>query len=627
VPESLRGRLALTYSAVILLIAIALGAAMVVSSRDTYTERLADELTAEARLAAAAIGPSLASGADASTVDAQVKRLGASIEGRLTVIAADGRVLADSRDDPAVLPNQAANPESRRLLEGAGSDTPSVVETDSTLSVAVRIPDAPGDVVRVTSPLSEVDAAVARVRRDVIGLAMIGGALAAAVAFLVARRIAGPIDALRRHAVEVSSGRLDVVATPVAPRELADLARSFNAMTARIRELVIESERSRSRLAAIFDNLTDGVVIVDEQGTVLGLNGAATTMLGTNPVWAVGHPLVVVARDHDLVELMRQAFAADQTRTATIEYARGDRVIEAAAQPVAGVDDRFGIVVLHDVTSLRRLESVRREFVANVSHELRTPLASIRAVVETLEAGAIDDPAVAGDFLGRIIGEVDRLTSLVEDLLDLARLESGRLALKVEPVAPVDLVTRGAERLRPQIERARLQLVIEAPADLPLVLADRGRIEQVLLNLIHNAIKFTPAGGTITVAATVDGDALRVSVHDTGVGIPESELPRIFERFYKADRARRSEGTGLGLAIAKHIVQAHRGTIHATSAPGQGSCFFFTLPLATPRAIERPPSTNNVAASTRSGEPPGAVAPTDAQTEDRARLADRRRGR
>jgi two-component system, OmpR family, phosphate regulon sensor histidine kinase PhoR len=627
VPESLRGRLALTYSAVILLIAIALGAAMVVSSRDTYTERLADELTAEARLAAAAIGPLLASGADASTVDAQVKRLGASIEGRLTVIAADGRVLADSRDDPTVLPNQAANPESRRLLEGAGSDTPSVVETDSTLSVAVRIPDAPGDVVRVTSPLSEVDAAVARVRRDVIGLAMIGGALAAAVAFLVARRIAGPIDALRRHAVEVSSGRLDVVATPVAPRELADLARSFNAMTARIRELVIESERSRSRLAAIFDNLTDGVVIVDEQGTVLGLNGAATTMLGTNPVWAVGHPLVVVARDHDLVDLMRQAFAADQTRTATIEYARGDRVIEAAAQPVAGVDDRFGIVVLHDVTSLRRLESVRREFVANVSHELRTPLASIRAVVETLEAGAIDDPAVAGDFLGRIIGEVDRLTSLVEDLLDLARLESGRLALKVEPVAPVDLVTRGAERLRPQIERARLQLVIEAPADLPLVLADRGRIEQVLLNLIHNAIKFTPAGGTITVAATVDGDALRVSVHDTGVGIPESELPRIFERFYKADRARRSEGTGLGLAIAKHIVQAHRGTIHATSAPGQGSCFFFTLPLATPRAIERPPSTNNVAASTRSGEPPGAVEPTDAQTEDRARLADRRRGR
>jgi two-component system phosphate regulon sensor histidine kinase PhoR len=239
-------------------------------------------------------------------------------------------------------------------------------------------------------------------------------------------------------------------------------------------------------------------------------------------------------------------------------------------------------VVLRDVTELRRLESVRREFVANVSHELRTPLASIRAVVETLEAGAADDPAVAGEFLRRIIGEVDHLVGLVDELLDLARLETGRAVLEAEVCDPVDLLTRAAERLRPQVERAGLVLRVEVPPDLPRVRVDRGRIEQVLINLVHNAVKFTPAGGEIVARAEVADGMVEVSVRDTGVGITAEELPRIFERFYKSDTARRSPGSGLGLAIAKHIVQAHGGTIRAESTPGHGATFSFTMPLDAP---------------------------------------------
>jgi len=487
-------------------------------------------------------------------------------------------VLGDSQINPTVLENQLQLPEVQSALVARDDDF-GVNRTDRSLAVAIKSAGQPGIIVRVAVPLDNVNTALQRIRRDIIGFAMIAAALAAAVAIFVSGRITRPIDALRRHAADVSAGNLSVTTPPVAPREIADLARSFNSMTARIRELVVDAERSQSRLQAIFTNLSDGVVMVDAQGKVLGLNEAATDMLMTNPVWAVGHPFLIVARDHDLVSLMEQSFDAAGARTATIEYTRGGRAIEATAQLVSGSDEQFGIVVLRDITPLRRLESVRREFVANVSHELRTPLASIRAVVETLEAGAIDDPEVAADFLGRIVGEIDRLATLVDELLDLARLESGRMTLKIESLPAATLIVSGAERLRPQTERATLTLVIDAPAGLPIVMVDRTRIEQVLINLIHNAIKFTPADGRITVTATDFGDHLSVSVADTGIGIPETELPRVFERFYKMDRARRSEGTGLGLAIAKHIVMAHGGTISATSQPGQGAVFTFNLPI------------------------------------------------
>jgi two-component system phosphate regulon sensor histidine kinase PhoR len=250
------------------------------------------------------------------------------------------------------------------------------------------------------------------------------------------------------------------------------------------------------------------------------------------------------------------------------------------AQPLEREGERLGIVVVRDVTELRRLESIRREFVANVSHELRTPLASIKALVETLDAGAKDDPEVASSFFGQISHEVDRLTGLVDELLDLARIESGRITLKLESMSPATLITAGIERLRPQVDRAHLTMVNDVASRLPNVSADRTRVEQVLVNLVHNAIKFTPPGGTITVSARVERDQLAVAVADTGVGISAAELPRVFERFYKQDKARRSDGTGLGLAIAKHIVQAHGGAIRVESELGHGTTFTFTLPLA-----------------------------------------------
>jgi two-component system phosphate regulon sensor histidine kinase PhoR len=333
-------------------------------------------------------------------------------------------------------------------------------------------------------------------------------------------------------------------------------------------------------LEATLANLDDGVVITDREGVVVRLNAAAARMLGTATDEAVGTAFVRVSRDHELTALLRDALATHASRAATIEYGLGRQALDAVAQPVSGGGEELGLIVLRDVTELRRLERMRREFVANVSHELRTPLSSIRLLVETLETGAIDEPVLAQDFLRRIVGEVDRLARLVDELLDLARLETGRVTLNREPLAPLDLLSAGIDRLRPQIERAGLSLHLEVPLDLPPVDVDRARIEQVLLNLIHNAIKFTPPGGSITVEATADHGLLTVAVRDTGFGVDPEELSRLFERFYKADKARRSEGAGLGLAIAKHIVLAHGGAIWAESVPGEGATFYFTVPLA-----------------------------------------------
>jgi two-component system, OmpR family, phosphate regulon sensor histidine kinase PhoR len=580
-PHTLRSRLALTQVGLVVAVLLVLGLYLAVAGRQLYVDRLTEQLVAQAQIAAAAVAPSLESGEGIETTDPLVKRLAERINARVTIVAADGSVLGDSDADPRTMDNHGSRPEviaARRMGMGEAERHSATLDADF-LYVAVPIPEVPAAVARVALPLQEVDDAVARVRRDVAIATVSAATLAITVAVIVAGRITGPLDDLRRQARIMATGHLDAAVRPAGAQELGDLARDFNAMAADLRRLVTEQERSRARLEAMLANLNDGVVITDEEGTVVQLNAAAARMLGATSEEAVGQPFVVASRDHDLTSLLNGAFAEGGIQTATVAFGLGSRLLEASAQSFSGGGERLGLIVLRDVTELRRLERVRREFVSNVSHELRTPLASIRAVVETLEAGAANEAAVASDFFRRIIREVDHLVALVDELLDLARLESGRAVLREEVYDPIDMLIGAVERLRTQVERAGLVIRVEAAPDLPQVRVDRSRIEQVLINLIHNAVKFTPEGGEIVVGADVIDGMLQVSVRDTGAGITGEELPRIFERFYKTDAARRSAGSGLGLAIAKHIVQSHGGTIWAESTPGHGATFFFTLPL------------------------------------------------
>lgn len=331
-----------------------------------------------------------------------------------------------------------------------------------------------------------------------------------------------------------------------------------------------------ARLSTVLEQLTDGVIIADASGLIQFANPAAQKLFETSN--ALGHSVTEIVRNHQLVDAWRRCQQTRETQSESVELPARHQFLQLIAIPDAHAS---GILLLvQDLTRVRKLETVRRDFISNVSHELRTPLASLKALTETLQGGALADPDAGPRFLGRISTEVDALTQMAQELLDLSRIESGQVELVLAPLAPKDLVTSAADRMRMQAERAGLKLSVKCQEGLQNIRADKSRLEQVLVNIIHNAVKFTKPGGEIVLVAESVIGGIRFAVRDSGVGIPAESLSRIFERFYRVDRSRTGSGTGLGLSISKHIIEAHGGKIWAESEEGRGSTFYFEIPAS-----------------------------------------------
>ena len=334
-------------------------------------------------------------------------------------------------------------------------------------------------------------------------------------------------------------------------------------------------DAERARLATVLDQITDGVLIADSQGIIQFANPAAGKLFQTSE--PIERSIAEVVRNHQLVEAWRRCQQTRQMQSESVELPTRHQYLQLVVIP--DQHSSGSLLLVQDLTRLRRLETVRRDFISNLSHELRTPLASLKALTETLQDGALDDPPAARRFIDQIQVETDALTQMVTELLELSRIESGRLSLELKSVAPHELLDSASGRMQLQAERAGLSLRVECADDLPKVKIDSQRLEQVLVNLIHNAVKFTRASGEVVLLAEAGNSEVRFAVRDTGIGIPMEDISRIFERFYRVDKSRAGSGTGLGLSIAKHIVEAHGGKIWAESVEGQGSTFYFTIPV------------------------------------------------
>jgi len=310
------------------------------------------------------------------------------------------------------------------------------------------------------------------------------------------------------------------------------------------------------------------------------INPAAEAMFSITRELAIGQSLAGALRQHQVVDLWQRTQQSGGVQAISFEVASKRIYLQGIAASLEQELSGSVLFLFQNLTRQRYLETVRQDFISNVSHELRTPLAALKALTETLSEGALDDPPAARRFLEQMDTEVDSLSLMITELLELSRIESGRVPLNKKPTHASKILAPAVERLRLQAERAGLEVLLDCPDDLPLIMADSQRLEQVVVNLLHNAIKFTPGGGRIDVSARGSLNMVTFSVKDSGIGIAQDDLPRIFERFFKADRARSTGGTGLGLAISRHLVEAHGGNIWAESIEGRGSTFSFSIPVA-----------------------------------------------
>ncbi|HVB96890.1 MAG TPA: ATP-binding protein [Chloroflexota bacterium] len=417
--------------------------------------------------------------------------------------------------------------------------------------------------------------------------ALITGVLSYGLTMLLTRGMARPIVRYTTIVQQIGNGNLEIDIPVESADEVGQLGIALKAMARALDQRLSTLESQRAEVSAILASMADGVIIVNDGERVSSLNRAAARMLDISADFAIGKTVTEIIRRHELISLLTGHATSDGPLV--IEVGPDRRQVQVVITPVIVGRHTRQIVVFQDVTALRRAEAIRRDFVANVSHELRTPLASLRALVETLEDGALEEPAAAREFLTRMHAEVDGLTQMVTELLELARIESGRVEMRFEEADLVEVVREAAERLRPQAERQGISLAISPGRDSILVVVDIGRLHQVVVNLVHNAIKFTPPGGHVWVSVERRGTYAAVIIADDGQGVSAEDLPRLFERFYKVDRSRATLGTGLGLAIVKHLVQAHGGQVWATS-PGQdeGATFTALLPLAGPVAPRDP---------------------------------------
>lgn len=584
--KGIRGRITFTYMILIVVTLLISGIYTLQFIERVYMENLRKTLIDQAKIMANWVSPLMvAPDSSLPMITDVAASVNVTTGKRITVFDPQGKPLYDSSLRP--FEDVMIKPEVREALERrVGSD----IRTDPSqgtnlLFVAVPItggPDVLG-AVRVGIPLSGIYKELRGVWGSVGISLLVVAMISSLVGMYFASGIARPIEEITRVTRRIAGGAFHERVRHRSQDELGVLGESVNLMATRLSDQIEDLTQEKSKLEGIIASMDSGVMVVDRSGRILVANRATENLLRHSGNKLLGQWHWEVGRSYGLSSLIDEVLLTGQSRRSEILLTSPmETSVELYVTPIRGKNESIvgAVAVLHDVSKWRRVEQMRTEFVANVSHELRTPITAVKGFAETLLDGALENSEMRKQFIKIIYEESDRLSRLVNDLLELSKIESGHVALQFELCEMNDLVRETVDKLAHQAGQHGLSLEARIPAEPIYAEVTRDRIAQVLINLIGNAVAFTPAEGQIEVFLEEQEEEVTIRVKDTGIGIPREDLPRLFERFYRVDKARdrRSGGTGLGLAIVKHIVEAHEGKVYVESALGKGSTFSFTLP-------------------------------------------------
>lgn len=512
---------------------------------------------------------------------------------RVTFIEADGKVSGDSDSEPSQMDNHYNRDEIRQAREQGEGYSKRHSDTTNRTMLYVALPILQQDRIigyaRLSMSLEEVETTIRALWWGLIGGLLIVFIIAGAISFRIAHQLTRPLEKITRVARQITNMNYKSRVQIRNQDEIGQLGQAINTMADSLQVQMNRIRENETRLSSVLDNMVSGVVMIDEQGVIVLLNRPAEEIMGFTSKELIGKPFDGAKLPFELTQMIQECMDRNEhIRDEMNFYYPEERILEVNLVPMIQVEQLWAglVIVLHDITAIRRLEKVRSEFVANVSHELKTPVAAVKGFAETLLAGAMNDPAIARQFLQIIYDESERLNRLIGDILELSKVESKRIPLQFSPVHLNGFMGKTLEMMQTEAEKKSIDLAFQVSEELYLE-ADEDRLGQIMINLLSNGINYTPEGGKVRVKAmSIAGDnqeaeKIRIVISDTGIGIPKKDLPRIFERFYRVDKARSrsSGGTGLGLSIVKHLVELHKGTIRVESDLGIGSKFIIELPV------------------------------------------------
>lgn len=571
--------------AIIIFVFLCLGIMIGQILKDFYFEQIYDRLKKEAHLS---MDPIINQMEDANDLDQLVYNIGEKLEARITIIAKDGTVIAETNADKETLENHQNRPEIQAALNGEDRYYIRYSETlnEYLLYYALPLYDSTNQHIgflRLGIPTSELDGMIQKLFVTLVGSFFVAFLIIVILLFRITNQMFRPIEEVKEVAHSLAEGNYDIRIAESGNDEIGELARSINILAYKMNQVTERHRTQQERLETLIENMGSGLILVNTRGDISLINGACKKIFQEDTDRWINELYYEVIQHKEVIRFIQDMFMMEkpERRQVKMYFQLDVHYFDVYGAPILSDDGKLNgvAVVFHDISELKKLEQVRKDFVANVSHELRTPVTSIRGFSETLLDGAMKDPELCEKFLNIIFKESERLQSLIHDLLELSRLEQSHFQLDLQKVDLRETVEDVIELLKKKADEKEIHISTKFTGD-TILTTDPLRMKQVIINLINNGIAYTPSGGDIFVHVKEKSKVVELVISDTGIGISELELPRIFERFYRIDRARsrNSGGTGLGLAIVKHIIEAHQGQIDVTSTLGKGTTFTITLP-------------------------------------------------